>query len=239
RYSGGRKVYDRSNYDQCCEVTGTISVAGKELFVDPATWVGVRDHSWGHGRTGGAPSPAIAPDASRDPRRGFTMRQWTMIRMPDRVMFWQFHEQPDGTFDPFESIVIPRDASIERWSYTPISVEKVEVDAEHRAKSIRMTMARPDGTVDRFELNAVGAPVYLQGGGYHDGFSDRLGRGVFRGEDHGEGEVWDVSDPVDVGDDAGWFRQRPDAWAEQFASCTNLDDPSDHGFGHLECVIAS
>lgn len=239
RYSGGRKVYDRSNYDQCCEVTGTITVAGQELTVSPKTWVGVRDHSWGHGRTGGAPSSAIAPDTSRDPRRGFTMRQWTMMRMPDRVMFWQFHEQPNGTFDPFESIVIPHDTSIEPWSYTPISVEATEVEAMHRAKAVLMWLQRPDGVVDRFELRAVGAPAYLQGGGYHDGFADRLGRGIFRGEDHGEGEVWGVSHPVDVEDPSGWFTQRPDAWAEQFATCTNLDDPSDRGFGHLECVISS
>ena len=101
-----------------------------------------------------------------------------------------------------------------------------------------MSFTRPDGTVDRFELTPVGSPVYLQGGGYHDGFTDRLGRGVYRGDDHGEGEVWDVTHPVDVGDPGGWFRQRPDAWAEHFATCVNLDDPADRGFGHLECVLA-
>ena len=40
-----------------------------------------------------------------------------------------------------------------------------------------------------------------------------------------------------VKDHPQWFRQRPDAWAEQFARCVNLDDPADRGFGHLECVL--
>jgi hypothetical protein len=238
RYSGGRKVYDRTNYDQCCSVAGSISVAGRTLEVSPDTWVGVRDHSWGLGRTGGAASGAVAPSAARDPRRGFAMRQWTMIRMPDRVMFWQFHLQPDGGFEPFESVVIPLDASQPRWSYVSAEAEADRIDGLPRAARSRVAFTRPDGAVDRFELVPVTRPVYLQGGGYHDGFADRQGRGVFRGEDHGEGETWDVSHPVDVGDPAGWFQQRPDAWAEEFATCVNLDDPADRGFGHLECVLA-
>jgi hypothetical protein len=238
RYSGGRKVYDRTNFDQCCAVTGTITVDGRTLDVTPETWVGVRDHSWGLGRTGGAPSSAIAPDTSRDPRRGFAMRQWTMVRMPDRVMFWQFHQQKDGSFDAPESVVIPLDPEQPRWSYVDVTADATRVDGLPRASSTRVTFTRPDGTVDRFELSPVGSPVYLQGGGYHDGFADRQGRGVYRGDDHSEGEVWDVSHPVDVGDQSGWFVQRTDAWAENFATCVNLDDPDDRGFGHLECVLA-
>lgn len=238
RYSGGRKVYDRTNYDQCCEVTGTITAEGQTFQVTPQSWIGVRDHSWGLGRTGGAASPAIAPDTARDPRRGFAMRQWTMVRMPDRVMFWQFHQQKDGSFDAPESIVIPLDSSQPRWSYVDVTADATRVDGLPRASSTRVSFTRADGGVDRFELTPVGWPVYLQGGGYHDGFADRLGRGVYRGDDHAEGETWDVTHAVEVGDPTGWFQPRPDAWAENFAICVNLDDPADEGFGHLECVLA-
>jgi hypothetical protein len=238
RYAGGRKVYDRTNFDQCCAVTGTISVKGHTFNVNADTWVGVRDHSWGMGRTGGAVSNAIAPDNSRDPRRGFAMRQWTMVRMPDRVMFWQFHLQADGSFDPLEAVVIPLDPSQPHWSYVDAEASAVRAQGLPRADAAHINLTRPDGKVDRFELTSVSSPVYLQGGGYHDGFTDRLGRGVYRGEDFHEGEVWDVTHPINVGDPSGWFRQRPDAWAEQFATCVNLDDPTDRGFGHLECVLA-
>ena len=57
-----------------------------------------------------------------------------------------------------------------------------------------------DGGRDRYRVDPVGSPAYLQGGGYHEGFDDGLGRGVYRGEDHREAEVWDVSHPVDVVD---------------------------------------
>lgn len=238
RYSGGRKVYDRTNYDQCCEVSGTLTVAGRAFDVTPASWVGVRDHSWGMGRTGGPTAPSVAPARDRDPRRGFAMRQWTMVRMPHRVMFWQFHQQPDGSMEGLEAVVIPRSAGGQPWHYVDATAIATRVDGLPRASETTVTLVRPDGIADRFLLTPVGAPVYLQGGGYHDGFADRLGRGVFRGEDHHEGETWDVSHPTLVGDASGWFVQRPDAWAEQFATCVNLDDPSDRGFGHLECVLA-
>jgi len=238
RYAGGRKVYDRTNFDQCCSVTGTITVEGRTLNVTPATWVGVRDHSWGMGRTGGGASSAIAPDNSRDPRRGFAMRQWTMVRMPDRVMFWQFHLQADGSFDPLETVVVPLDAAQPRWSYVDAEASADRIEGLPRAERTRVSLTRPDGGVDHFELTPVSSPVYLQGGGYHDGFTDRLGRGVYRGEDHHEGEIWEVTPAIDVSDPGGWFRQRPDAWAEHFATCVNLDDPTDRGFGHLECVLA-
>jgi hypothetical protein len=237
RYSGGRKVYDRTNYDQCCEVTGTITVGDRALTVTPETWIGVRDHSWGLGRTGGT-SDGIAPVTGRDPRRGFAMRQWTMVRMPDRVMFWQFHQQADGSVDGFEGVVIPLDPAAPRWRYASGRATATRVDGLPRAADTTVELTRDDGTVDRFLLTPVGWPVYLQGGGYHDGFADRRGRGVYRGDDHQEGEAWDVTHPTLVGDPSGWFRQREDAWAENFATCVNLDDDDDRGFGHLECVLA-
>lgn len=238
RYSGGRKVYDRTNYDQCCEVTGSLTVAGATFEVDGSSWVGVRDHSWGMGRTGGPAAASIAPSHERDPRRGFAMRQWTMVRMPDRVMFWQFHQQPDGSMDGLEAVVLPLDPALPRWGYVDGDASAIRVDGHPRAAEATVSLVRPDGGTDRFRLTPVGSAAYLQGGGYHDGYVDRLGRGVYRGEEHHEGEVWDVSHPVDVNDPAGWLQQRPDAWAEQFATCVNLDDPADRGFGHLECVLA-
>jgi hypothetical protein len=237
RYSGGRKVYDRTNYDQACAVTGTLTVAGRTLAVSPDSWLGVRDHSWGLGRTGGL-ADGIAPVEGRDPRRGFAMRQWTMVRMPDRVMFWQFHQQADDTVDGFEAVVIPLDPRKPRWRYASGHGTATRTDGLPRAADTTVALTRDDGTVDRFLLTPVGWPVYLQGGGYHDGFADRRGRGVYRGNDHHEGEVWDVTHPTDVADPAGWFVPRADAWAENFATCVNLDDAADRGFGHLECVLA-
>jgi hypothetical protein len=107
-----------------------------------------------------------------------------------------------------------------------------------RLREGTIALRTPDGDLERFRFTVVGTPVYLQGGGYWQGFDDGRGRGVYRGENHGEGETWDVSSPSQVLDPRGLFRARPDAWAETFATLENLDDPAERGTGHLECVIS-
>jgi len=236
RWSAGRLVYQRSNYDQCMAVEGRITLGNRVIEVGGPSWVGVRDHSWGIGRTGGPSAPSIAPDRSDDPRRSFAVRQWTMVKMRDRVLFWQLHQRRDGSFSQLEARVLPLDGS-PMWDYIDAELDHVRIGDHPRLQWSTVSFLRPDGGHDRYRLDPVGSPAYLQGGGYHEGFDDGLGRGIYRGEDHGEGEVWDVGHPVEVVDPRGIFRARPDAWAEQFARCTNLDDPTDTGFGHLECVI--
>jgi hypothetical protein len=77
--------------------------------------------------------------------------------------------------------------------------------------------------------------VYCQGGGYFMGFDDGLGQGVFRGEFHAEGEVWDVSHPTDIIDPSGrTFRVQHD-WAESFVRLTAEDGQV--GLAHYECVV--
>jgi len=238
RWSGGRLVYQRSNYDQCCAVRGQITVDGTVIEVGGDSWVGVRDHSWGLGRTGGPAAPSIAPDLGDDPRRSFAVRQWTMLKMRDRVLFWQLHQRADGSFSQFEARVLPLDGA-PHWEYLDGEFDYSTVDGHARLLTSTVSFLRPDGGRDRYRIDPVGQPAYLQGGGYHQGFDDGLGRGVYRGDAHRETEVWDVSHPVHVVDPRGVFRPRADAWAEQFARCVNLDDETDTGFGHLECVIAA
>lgn len=236
RYASGRLTAQRCNYDQCCDVTGWVEVDGRRHDVEPGRWVGVRDHSWGLGRTGGSPSRAAAPPPDLTDHR-FALRQWAMVRFPTRVVFWQLHQ--DGPeFPMFESRVLPRGDG-EPWSYTaPEQVDVTLVPGHRRMRDGTVALRRPDGGVDRFTYRAVGSPVYLQGGGYWQGFDDGLGRGVYRGDDHGEGEVWDLTDASTVRAPGGRFHARPDAWAETFALVENLDDPAERGLGHLECVVA-
>ena len=96
-----------------------------------------------------------------------------------------------------------------------------------------------NGKVDRFSMQVLSQPLYMQGGGYWGGFDDGLGRGIFRGENHVEGEVWDISHPTQVRDLEGHpIPQKKGSWAETFARFTNLDDPEETGLALLECVVA-
>ena len=239
RVSAGRLTAQRCNYDQCCDVNGSLAVQGRRFAVSPESWVGVRDHSWGLGRTGGPPTPAAAPAGEHGTAHGFAVRQWAMVRFPRRVVFWQFHQDSGGDFPMVETRVLPRNRDQAAWSYQGHPEITTELVPGHRRlHSGVVALPRPDGEYERFRITPVGSPVYLQGGGYFAGFNDGLGRGVYRGDEHHEGETWDVKDPSHVLDPAGLFRPRPDAWAEGFARFENLDDPNEQGLGHLECVIA-
>ena len=108
-------------------------------------------------------------------------------------------------------------------------------------KAAEIHFTRPDGGLDRFQVDIISEPVYMQGGGYWGGWNDGLGRGIFRGEDVLEGEIWDVSHPVKVFDESGKTEvpQRPGGhFAELYGSVTNLDDSSDVGLGLIEIVFS-
>ncbi len=235
-WANGRKAHERSNYDQCCTVDGWLELEGRRIEV--RGWTGVRDHSWGLGQTGGPPSNAVAPPLERP--EPFGVRMWVVMRLPSRCVFWQFHRSAAGELTKFEGRILwPYGAGHPPVAYTGVTEELSFVPGHRRLVRGTVMLERADGGVDRFAVEVISDPVYLQGGGYWRGFDDGGGRGVYRGEHHHEGEVWDVgSSPTRIGDPKGLVRERPDAWAETWGRCWNLDDPAERGDGHLECVVS-
>jgi hypothetical protein len=60
-----------------------------------------------------------------------------------------------------------------------------------------------DGRRASIRSSAIGAAIAMPGLGYSGGFDDTQGLGVWRGADHREVDVWDVSDPARVVDEQG------------------------------------
>jgi len=169
------------------------------------------------------------------------MRQWTLLRLPSRSIYWWFHHGNDGEMSVFKShIGYPFDSDRSGGAYESARVESAEFSGGlRRLERAVVAFQRYNGKTDRFSMEVVSKPLYMQGGGYWSGFDDGLGRGIYRGEDHLEGEVWDVSHPTQVLDlDGKPVPQKQGAWAETFARFVNLDDPDETGMGLLECVIA-
>jgi hypothetical protein len=237
----GRLHSDRSNYDQCSLVDGWIAFDGERVEV--TGWTGVRDHSWGIGNnTGGPRSQATAPPPAGLAPSPPGLRQWCVFRLPDRALFWQFHHSRHGEYTKFESqCMYPYGDDRSPFSYTGLAhdAEWMTEDGTNlrRLKACTIELTDPDGGVERYRVETISNPVYMQGGGYWAGYDDGLGRGVYRGELHHEGEVWDVSHPTRVIEPKGIMRLQRDSWAEAWGRCTNVDDPADTGTGHLECVV--
>ena len=248
KYEDGRIVRARSNYMQVGHVSGSITVNGRRFEVGPE-WIGARDHSWGVGDTGTANMPPVAaPSGPVGPNgayagaslRHFGLRHWGWARLPDRTFIYNFHHAADGTMNPSRARVDHAiDSGREGWDARSIEVAEVEfVDGMRRQSSAVLHFTRPDGQVDRFRVTTRSKPTYMQGGGYWDGFHDGRGRGVYRGEEVVEHDVWDVSHPTIVRDlDGNVLPQRNGAWAQAAAWFENLDDPTECGPGELEAVI--
>jgi hypothetical protein len=103
---------------------------------------------------------------------------------------------------------------------------------DRRLRSGTFRLTDVEGRVYDYELTDLGW-VYCQGGGYFGGFDDGLGQGVYRGDYHAEGEVWDVSHPTTLVDAGGRPFEFEHDWAENF---TLVRHAGTTGLAHHECV---
>jgi hypothetical protein len=244
-YIDGRIAFQRSNYVQVGHVSGTLEVAGRKFTVGP-DWVGARDHSWGLGDagTGGKTGKFIAPPGGvRHPSRkpSFGLRQWCLVRFPTRSLYYWFQHGADGEVTLFRNqIGRPFDSGKHGSAYKSVHIESADfVKGQRRLDHSVIHFETYSGRTERFSVETISHPLYMQGGGYWGGYADELGRGVYRGEDHVEGDVWDVSHPTEVCDlDGNPIPQKMGAWAETYGRFTNLDRPEETGIGLLECVVA-
>jgi hypothetical protein len=202
---------------------------------------------------GEKPNPYAAPPLEPRPMGwgGPGMRHWALVKLPERSIYYAFLLNSDGTFSASGTgakgggeinsrVDYAYESEKPGWAYSGVSVQEHEwVDGFPRLHRGAISLTRPDDGIDRFQIEVVSKPIYMQGGGYWGGWNDGLGRGVFRGESLVEGEVWDVSHPTRVYDlDGREIPQKPGgSYAEVFARYTNLDDPDEVGLGMLEAVI--
>ena len=224
RFMGSRAVYEVVGV---CE--GTITVAGETYEVKPETWSFFRNHSWGSNPGRGGPREHGAPPKVQ--RRMEGLRNWVLYRMPDHAGFYQLHENLEGKRVSEEGAILLADEKLDVTTITH-DLEYYE-DGPKRLKSGRFSLTDEKGTRRDFEVEDLGW-VYCQGGGYFGGFNDGLGQGVYRGDYHVEGEVWDVSHPTKVIDENGKETEFAHAWAEGF---TRLRSGNDVGLAHFECVV--
>lgn len=200
----GRLIYERMTYEIAGRAEGWVAVGGKQYTLTRDRAAFFRNHSWGFLPGRGGPRLHGAPPPVPPGPRG--LRNWVLYSMPDHSGFWEFIEDEtgtkwsgayraiDGAFQPMTGAILHEDGSI---PVTDITHDLTFYDGTARLKGGSVGITDSRGTRREFTIEDMGW-VYCQGGGYFGGFKDRLGQGVYRGEYHEEGEVWDCHHPVKI-----------------------------------------
>jgi hypothetical protein len=223
----GRLVSERMTYELTGKCDGWVQVEGTRHDLSPATSSFFRNHSWGFQAGRGGPKLYAAP-AAHAKRRVPGVRQWVLFDMPEHGGFYFL--DASGRAASGKGALLYADRVV--------PVTNVESDlrfhpGERRLHSGSFRLTDADGGERAYEVEDLGW-VYNQGGGYFGGFDDGLGQGVYRGDYHEEGEVWDVSHPTEVVDSTGRRFEFEHAWAENFTRLTSVGQT---GLAHFECVV--
>lgn len=188
----GRILEDYARYDQVGRCCGAIVIAGQPVEVD--NWWACRDHSWGVRERVGVPEPKTG---ERSPPTG-GLFVFLFYSTDTHGGHLQVAHPADGE-RYLSAVTLDRATGSEAWSAksAEIAVAFVDETRPRRMRQAEFTVTTSRGDTVRFEVEAFGSAVAMQGlgyGGYHDG----LGLGVWRGRLHEETETWDVSHPAEV-----------------------------------------
>jgi hypothetical protein len=223
----GRLMSERATYEVAGRCSGWVDVGGERIPLEEGSASFFRNHSWGNqgGRGGprhGAPGPS---------RRAAGVRQWVLFNTPSHSGF--YFEDPSGRAAAGRGAVLLDDRAVPIASAAH-DLEFYEEGGGRRVRRGSFTLLDTEGVSRRYDFEDLGW-VYCQGGGYFGGFDDGLGQGVYRGDYHVEGEVWDVSHPTKVVDTGGKEFEFDSAWAESFVRLAGPDGEA--GLAHFECVV--
>ena len=224
----GRLLGERATYELAGECEGWVEVAGERIALSRDRTSFFRNHSWGNQPGRGGPRHGAPSRSRRQPG----VRQWVLFHARDGAGDHTgfYFEDPNGRAASGKGAVMLDDQVV--------PVVRVEHDLEfhdggRRVRRGRFALTDVDAVRREYEFEDLGW-VYCQGGGYFGGFDDGLGQGVYRGDFHVEGEVWDVSHPTEIVAADGRRFEFPFDWAESFVRLRH--DGAD-GMAHFECVV--
>jgi hypothetical protein len=193
----GRVVEESRRFDQIGECSGWIELAGQRIDVD--RWWATRDHSWGVRERMGIEEPVTGPAPAQSAGSLFAFLFFSTNRYGGHVQLAQFEGRPDYFTCELTRRDAPDDAPVELAlaSRAGLRIEFCDDARPRRFRTATFDARLSDGSEVAIEAAALGSAVDMQGLGY-GGYDDERGLGSWRGEDHLEHDVWDVSHPAEV-----------------------------------------
>jgi hypothetical protein len=195
RRRNGRISENMARGQQLGVYRGWIEVAGHRRVVEPESWLGQRDHSWGI--RGEMRTDEAHPPVTFYPPFFYA---WTTVQFRNRglTVFFKERAPGDNIYITGEE-VLPLGARSKNILLDDVAHDIVWARDPHgqRVESAVFDARMSDGTSRRLEIRALPARYYLKGGLY-GGLN-----GWFHGDDKGklhiEHEVWDLDDAVTRG----------------------------------------
>jgi hypothetical protein len=192
----GREVENYSRYDQIGECSGWLKAG--DTTIDLSSWWACRDHSWGVREMVGIPEPRTGSL----PSTGGAAFGFLFFSTTTHAGHLQFHHRADGDRHLTAQIIDRVSLSVRTGQHLEVDAVFVDDGRPRRVRQATFEVSTSDGQVIRFEVEAQGPAVAMQGLGY-GGYDDGLGLGVWRGVSHLESDVWNVAHAADVGHSDG------------------------------------
>ena len=195
----GRVVEESRRFDQIGEVSGELEIAGERI--DLERWWATRDHSWGVRENMGIVDPETGPP--NPPMAGtlFAFLFFSTERHGGHLQLAQFAGRPDFFTGEITSRADPDDAL--HLPNATLAAAFSDAASPRRFTEARFEAVLPDGGAVTVEAAKLGPAVDMQGLGYSGGYADERGLGVWRGDEHVEHDIYDVSHPAEVGRPGG------------------------------------
>ena len=189
--TGNRTTLDAQRFAQLGSWSGNLVIDGETIAVDPATWIGTRDRSWGI-RPVGESEPAGRP--ADPPVEGMW---WLYVPMAfdDFAIVVIIQEEPSGFRTLNDCTRIWRDGRVEQLGWPRVKIHYRSGTRIPTGAIIDATDAT--GTPLRFQIESK-LPVPIHVGGGYGGDSDWL-HGTWKGANFTERRSYDMTDPAITG----------------------------------------
>lgn len=188
---GNRVTLDAQRFAQLGSWSGYLEIDGERITVDPSTWIGSRDRSWGIRPIGEAEPPGRPADPP------FEGMWWLYVPMAfdDYSIVIIIQEAPDGFRSLNDCTRIFKDGRVEQLGWPRVKIHYRSGTRIPTGATIVTNTAT--GSELRFEVESkLAVPIHV-GGGY-GGDADWI-HGVWKGEKFTERLSYDMTDPAIVG----------------------------------------
>jgi hypothetical protein len=191
----GRTVEDYRRFDQIGVASGWLAVSGPNgQSVEINRWWSCRDHSWGVRRGMGVPEPVTGPKVTLA-EKGHVM---SFLFFSTDTLSGSLLFSGRGDDVPYTTGVVTERGT--QQAHHAIKIE-LEVELHEGTRRFRRTGVKvtfEGGRQLRLTAQALGSSIAMQGLGYSGGYNDGKGLGAWRGDNHLESDVWDVSHPSKI-----------------------------------------